>query len=296
MSDRPPETPASDELPTGEEMARIQGSRPCLACGQDLLGQPIRKATPYSFLIARCSECGTVTPLQEYPVLGPWGRRLGGVLIALYIFISLLFLILHGCLTWLFTYMNTYEGLRPTGRGLEALISENRPDYDDSGWRNINPEWLDQIEPALIADTFSYRYFLSPDMLPGVIGGLVLAFIFGCLWSVYLLGVRRAWLWVTSFVAIMFGWFMTLVGVWTIGSTSGKVTSVELAIQEFGIGTSMFFSMLWMAAALLGTFIGRPGCRLVSAFVLPPRQRVALAPLWTCDGLKPPFRKWWDRT
>ena len=46
---------------------------------------------------------------------------------------------------------------------------------------------------------------------------------------------------------------------------------------------------------VVGALIGRPLCRLISALVLPPRQRLALAPLWTCDGLEPPFHKWWDR-
>ena len=278
-----------------EELARMEGSRPCLACGHDLLGQPIRRLNPHGILIARCSECGTVTPLQEYPVLGPWGRRLGGVLAAFYMFTCLILLIAHGCISWFLTYFNTYEGLRPIGRGLGELIRLNNPNGDFNGWRAYKLDLLDEISAAERSEVFSFTYLFTPDMIGGLTSGLLLAFLFGCFWSTYLLGLSRRWIWIPAVIAIAFGWFMTLTIIWSGSNNTAGMNLTELAMHEFGLRTSTFLMILWLIPALIGVALGRSICRLIASFVLPPRQRIALAPLWTSDGLKPPFRKWWDR-
>lgn len=62
------------------EISTIAGDRPCLGCGFNLTGQPIVREETYNLLIARCPECGTVAPLQEYPMLGKWAGRLAALM------------------------------------------------------------------------------------------------------------------------------------------------------------------------------------------------------------------------
>lgn len=64
------------------EISAIAGDRTCLGCGFNLTGQPIVREETYNLLIARCPECGTVAPLQEYPALGKWAGRFAAVLAA----------------------------------------------------------------------------------------------------------------------------------------------------------------------------------------------------------------------
>src|SRR5262249_5687552 len=54
-------------------------------CGHNLFGQPIVRERHYGLIIARCPECGTVSPLQEYPTLGPWATRIGMILTGLWL-------------------------------------------------------------------------------------------------------------------------------------------------------------------------------------------------------------------
>ena len=290
-------TPNTEVAPVqlGEAIARIEGTRPCLQCGQNLQGQPIFRLQPYNFLVARCSECGAVTPLQEYPVLGAWGRRLGMVLVGLYVLLSVLMFIAQGLIYWFLTYLNTWEALRPIGRGLGRLIDQKYPELNLNGWQGYDPALLESIDPALVAGTWQIRFLLSPDIFGGVLAGVIIGFFFGCLWSILLLGVRQRLLWFAPVLTVAMGWFLTLTMVWVIDSQATQMNQNEIAMYLFGVRTATFYSTIWLVCGIVGALIGRPLCRLISALVLPPRQRLALAPLWTCDGLEPPFHKWWDR-
>ena len=62
------------------EISTIAGDRLCVGCGFNLTGQPVVREETYELLIARCPECGTVAPLQEYPMLGKWARRLAALM------------------------------------------------------------------------------------------------------------------------------------------------------------------------------------------------------------------------
>ena len=70
-----------------ERVAIITGTRLCIRCGFNLTGQTILREPAYDLLIARCPECGTVAPLQEYPPLGAWQRR-WAVLLAVLWFVT----------------------------------------------------------------------------------------------------------------------------------------------------------------------------------------------------------------
>ncbi len=79
-------TPHADE-----RVSILVGDRLCVSCGFNLAGQSVVREPHYRMLIARCPECGTVASLQEFPILGKWAMRWGGVLAAAWFVVMLLF-------------------------------------------------------------------------------------------------------------------------------------------------------------------------------------------------------------
>lgn len=73
-----------------ERVSVLVGDRLCVSCGFNLAGQSVVREPHYRMLIVRCPECATAASLQEYPVLGKWANRWGGVLAAGMIFVTLL--------------------------------------------------------------------------------------------------------------------------------------------------------------------------------------------------------------
>lgn len=65
-----------------ERVSVVSGDRACGSCGFNLHGQNVVREPHYAMLMVRCPECGQVASLHEYPVLGPWAKRLGFVLAA----------------------------------------------------------------------------------------------------------------------------------------------------------------------------------------------------------------------
>ncbi len=72
-----------------ERIAIITGDRVCIGCGFNLHGQHVVRESHYNMLMVRCPECGQVASLHEYPVLGPWAKRLGFVLAAFWLLVML---------------------------------------------------------------------------------------------------------------------------------------------------------------------------------------------------------------
>jgi hypothetical protein len=78
-------TPSADE-----RVSILVGDRLCVTCGFNLAGQSVVREPHYRMLIARCPECATVASLQEFPILGKWAMRWGGVLAAAWFVVMLL--------------------------------------------------------------------------------------------------------------------------------------------------------------------------------------------------------------
>lgn len=85
-------SPASSPAPTRrspERIAVVSGDRACGSCGFNLHGQNVVREEHYDMLMVRCPECGQVASLHEYPVLGPWAKRVGFVLAAVWLLVML---------------------------------------------------------------------------------------------------------------------------------------------------------------------------------------------------------------
>lgn len=299
MNDQPPMTDnVSGEQKVhwrlGEEVARIEGTRPCLQCGHDLFGQPIHKLEPYSILLTRCPECGTAAPLNEYPVLGRWGRRLGIAAAATCIFSTLIFFLIQVLVYFGFISIMTFEGLRPTGRALVDIARKHQPGFDQNQWQSIDMEWARAADPVLINEAFRFSDIMFSQLIP-LTFMLLLAFIFGVIWSGLLLGTKKIWVMAAPVVTVLIGGAISSLTLLQTNFSPMKLSGTDAAIALFGSQVLLFFMLSCLALTLTGSFLGRSILRFLASFVLPPRQRVFLAPLWTCDGKNPPSRKPWDR-
>lgn len=58
-----------------ERLGMLQSDRACIKCAYNLIGQDIIREPHYRMAVIRCPECGTVTTMQEYPLLGQWANR-----------------------------------------------------------------------------------------------------------------------------------------------------------------------------------------------------------------------------
>lgn len=85
-----PAMPASPRV-ADERVSILVGDRLCVSCGFNLAGQSVAREPHYRMLIVRCPECATVASLQEFPILGKWAARWGGVLAAAMILVTLAF-------------------------------------------------------------------------------------------------------------------------------------------------------------------------------------------------------------
>lgn len=72
-----------------ERVGVVAGYRPCIKCGFALEGQPVEREPHYRLLMIFCPECGAPSPVQEYPVLGSWSRRLGALCLAVWVLLLL---------------------------------------------------------------------------------------------------------------------------------------------------------------------------------------------------------------
>lgn len=85
----PGASPGTPARSTPERVAIVSGDRVCGSCGFNLHGQHVVREEHYAMLMVRCPECGQVASLHEYPVLGPWAKRLGFLLAGVWLLVML---------------------------------------------------------------------------------------------------------------------------------------------------------------------------------------------------------------
>jgi len=118
-----------------------------------------------------------------------------------------------------------------------------------------------------------------------LIPGTIVAVVFGIFWSVALLGGSRKRALIVPLVAVVLALLIHL----GISIPDYRMTfASNLAQNLYGpvIGP-MYLSVLFVFSAI-GIWSGRKIARFVVVMALPPRNRVPLSLLWTCDGLELP--------
>lgn len=287
---------ASKDTPTGHH---INADRPCARCGFNLFGQPLVREAHYGLIAVRCSECGQVAALQEYPALGRWADRWARTLAALWIVVLFAAAGLQFGPTFGMLLAGTeiasenlgqaialaYDAHTRTNTGAAATA----PQYSVGGWLLVEIDWWREHGDALIGSNGGlaalinrrYTWLLTPLNL--------VSFAAGIFWSVCLLGARRHRVVVPALLPPM----VALIMAWLAHTDPLTGNATMVPAREIATGATKRIVLPLLAGTatlslLLGVWQGRRIARTVVRLSLPPRMRSSLAILWTRDGLPSP--------
>jgi hypothetical protein len=295
-----PGPPPKATVGTVERLGVLLGDRLCVKCGYNLAGQQIVHEPHYGMAIVRCSECGTVAGVQEYPLLGRWASRWAVVLVGLWLVFLLMFLFAT-CMT--LTVMSielSEQAARPLAVDLaerqvewlerEGVINDERTrwQFRTGAFAQINPQWRAQQDVAELRRTMNMGVFHSHE------GNLMIAmfapwvFAFGLAWGLMVPHVGRRWLPLVGLaIAVIAAVFITI-GMSMGGYPSGRMLNFArevLGVRIWLPGVALIVVMI------VGMMLSRSLARLLVRLLLPPRLRGTLSPLWLIDGLEPPSGK-----
>ena len=275
------ETSISDPRQSGV-VSRIDGVRPCLRCGHDLHGQPIRREESLGLLITFCPECGQAASLADYPSLGIWGRRLGVLSLVCVIFTVLVFLVVSVMSLFGMTLGLTSELLSPAQSAMNSMI--------DGGWQ-VERSWWEANAAMARERMWSAVNYRDNEFVGIGLLFLPICFIIGTIWSGILLGLRRRYLPLAGIALCLLGWLC----IWPVliaegdFNTNNQISAYRLARREL-VPLLSFMVMTGLSIPLmLGFSFGRPILRSLVRVVLPPGSRGMLRPLWEIDGIQVPL-------
>ncbi len=278
-----------------DRVSTLLADRPCARCLFNLVGQSIVRERHYAMLIVRCPECGSVTSILEYPLLGRWANRWAALAAALWLLVAIA--VSCGIAGIIFGF--TVGTMETAPLPLAELIANNFEAHQAlagatqgsiSGWSSIDAKWWASQDREALMDA---------------VGG----------WQ----GAVRWWgflLWLIAFVPLFL-----LASIWAVGCAHRRglrllltyLPMVLIAAAFFGMGylgpsrwmhaTDLAARMLWpvllpisavlaVIPLIVGALLGRTLARLLVVAMLPPRLRVPLSFLWICDGKTPPKPIW----
>lgn len=264
-------------------VSRVEGVRPCVHCGHDLHGQPIRREDSLGVLVAFCPECGRAASLVEHPTLGVWGRRLGVFFAAC--MIAVVILVLVATVMSLFGIMMglSSEAISDSRAVLSEMVEKDVP--GSGGWQIERSWWEANAGEARRAMWWSVDFRDDDFLLIGMLF-LPICFLMGVIWSGILLGLRRRHLPLAGAVICLLSWSIMEIGmlVRTRAGVNAFPTSTYRLVEQELLPTVGTFVMSGLSIPfILGLLFGRPILRSLVKAVLPPRSRGILRPLWDID-------------
>lgn len=274
-----------------ERVSMLSADRACTRCAFNLLGQPVVRERHYGLLIIRCPECGTVASLQEYPLLGRWANRWGALLAGLwFLLITAATLSVAGIIagftlgTTLQTSDRLVNAIKDAYIAHEAALGK-AADQVSWWWITDMNWWNAQDKSKFIADAGGWmRAVRWRGFALWIMGGCIL-FPIAAAWSVMMAHRRGLRLVLTLLPMLGFALVFNLFSRFGVST----FTSVQDLAASLVWNVVMPLSLLCASVSLFaGVLLGRPLARLVVRAAMPPRLRVPLSWLWTCDGLPPP--------
>ncbi len=275
-SDQPNEAPKTDE-----RLGTITGVRVCAKCGFNLMGQLILREPIYNLIVARCPECGQVTPLQEYPTLGRtakrWATLLGGV--------------------WVLFVLGASVGISFAMMGLMfGAVEVGGDDFSDAlpgDWWQTSADRETQLQT--LQDMGGVIAAIDPWILSLWFGGAVLSLIAGIGASIVMLGIRGVRLALVPMLLLIvpvvgFGIRRAVVLAEIKG---GSVGTSEIAEWLMGPHITAITLVIFAVMLAAGATFGRRIVRALVVLLLPPPMRAGLAPLWLTDGKDLPKSPAW---
>lgn len=302
--DAPAPASARAEL---QRVSFVTGDRCCIACGFNLIGQPVVREPVYAMFIVRCPECATCVAIQEYPTLGKWARRLSGLIASIWLgAILALLLASAGVVTGIhsassFGATNRYAEeiageFLATEKGREYVRNQlgnnaTQQQMSANAWTPIDRSWWEGFtEKRAVLDRAGGFGGAAARAGGAMLGAALTTAIAGVLLAGAVTHLRGARLLLPALVwlgfAGLFVWLSTrdpLNAYWGSWITASQIAAGEisrpLGVAFLGVGFAS------MAAALLA---GRALLRWLATALLAPRLRVGLSELWLCDGKAPP--------
>lgn len=305
--DGAPEAAPTEAAHAGHEMrvSTVVGDRLCAACGFNLTGQPVMKETTYNLFIVRCSECGTVASLQEYPVLGIWANRWASLVAAAWLTViaagalglSVAFFVMSILSMELAADSVSsviVDEWAATSEGQDA-IEQIRPNRMSSSpilgpWVSIKSDWWEAQDPwALLARGGGARQLIMNPAAGAWSTTIIIGFVGGVATAVALLHAKRRRLAYLILLPIFIvATVQTAFFMRAVAPTGWSLTASQAARSFI---TPLTFALTDAAAyvgLLLGVLVGRPIIRMLVRAYLPPRLRSSLSILWLADGKAPP--------
>ena len=292
---------SSTPPPTDERVSIVTGDRMCATCHYNLIGQPVLREGHYNLLIIRCPECATVASVQEYPLLGKWSNRWAAALAGGWMFALMLLFAANGGVV-----------LGPSG-GMSAAVSEAyRPfltqhikDWYEAKGEDIQPgsinwnsqlfqSWWDAHDQGQVFQEYGgWLHLLWPAGALFLIP-ILLAALFGCLWSAILIHQRwQGRLLVGGVFALAWGSVAIIVNF----TNQAYPPTMMYQVPWYQLGPPLFISsagVMWIIQ-MTAMMLGRPVIRGLIRVFLPPRLRIPFSILWIADGKEPPTPKFLSR-
>jgi hypothetical protein len=307
-----------------ERVGVVAGYRPCIKCGFALEGQPVEREPHYRLLMIFCPECGAPSPVQEYPVLGSWGRRLGVLCLAVWVI-----LLLGAFAGYVGGQVGIVAGFMESARraNADAIALEHLDWFRSSGeaerlaalqnppagynaaqfvatiqggnfFSPINVEWWNTtgkaaFEPLHWRDASSMMSFVGLGLFAGVGGAFFAAALPGARgWRRFLMPMLAS-----GFVAAFTVWVLhEMTSKWTWGwyvtSPADYGTSAIIAAADACPNSLSYVAVAFAAACgCVGAVIGRPMSRFIAGLLVAPSKLHLLEFLWSADGKKLPGRR-----
>jgi hypothetical protein len=161
---------------------------------------------------------------------------------------------------------------------------------DEEWWRRYGEtDWAMAVNPreVIASSGGGWASGIAWSGLKWLVVSLPVAFLFGVIYSVLLLGSRR---WKAMLIIpIVLG----LSTCWVLidhidGPSRGGGNLNEMAASVAGTPLHLVVYMFMAYAMAMGIWVGRPIARVFVQIMLPPRLCGSLADLWLCEGKTPP--------
>ena len=260
----------------------VVGTRLCARCGYNLSGQIIRREPRYHLLVVMCPECGTVSPMIEYPSLSPWITQVHRLLTSLWVLLLLVLLAATAVPPFAFAL------------GSSAMMGERYDDavrhaFNASGTtRPFSDWWSTADRGAILADAGGAGGLFGPEVVTLLLLQLPVMVLMGMVWSVLLVG--KGWftrlVWALVLIAVAAAYVAIPALDWYLEDTFRSASEAGRAYVGSVVAP---LSLAWSFVILLpGMAVGPVLARGLVRVTVPPKLIPSLGFLWTECGLDPP--------
>lgn len=147
-------------------------------------------------------------------------------------------------------------------------------------WEYVSKEWVQNHLSETLASSGGLLKNIDPEFLIMYIPGTIVSLVLGIFWSIALIsGSRKRVLLVPLVISLI---AISLQFVFSSPET-GPAYASNIAQSYYGRIVGPFYIATLLLMCSLGVLLGRSLARWVVVMALPPRNRVPLSILWTCD-------------